>query len=60
MRVDLEGLIANVAAALPKGQRDYYKFALEEVLGHIKDVVSGKHTVEEFAKHYCLKPDKSE
>lgn len=54
MKVDLAGLFSNVAAAVPKGERDYYKFCLEEVLGHIRGVVSGEHTVQEFAEHYCL------
>lgn len=56
MKTDLEGLFANIAAQLRGDQRDYYKFCLEEVLGHIKDVVDGKHTIQEFAEHYCLTP----
>lgn len=54
MKVDLAGLFTNVARELPARKRDYYEFCLQEVLGHIQDVVNGKHTIEEFAEHYCL------
>jgi hypothetical protein len=60
MKVSLSGLFANVVSALPPKQRDYYGFCLEEVLGHIKDVAAGKHTIEEFAEHYCLKKEAAE
>lgn len=54
MKVNLEGLFANVLADMKPRQRAYHKVCLDEVLGHIKDVVAGKHTIEEFAEHYCL------
>jgi hypothetical protein len=65
MKVNLNGLIANAASAARNGDKTYggmYAFSLEELKGHIIDVVNGKHTIEEFADFYCIerKPEKAE
>jgi hypothetical protein len=60
MKVSLKGLFNNVVSAMPKSQRDYYQFCLEEVYGHLEDVLNGKHTIEEFAEHYCIKKTEPE
>ena len=54
MKVNLEGLFANVLSEVNKNQRGYYGVCLGEVLDHIKSVVAGEHTIAEFAEHYCL------
>jgi len=54
MRVDLKGLFANVAAEIRTGNRDFYKFALDEVYQHLVETIGGKHSLTEFADHYCL------
>ena len=57
MRVSLPGLFANVVNGLPRRERAQYKFALDEVLQHLRETIAGKHTLDEFAEHYCLKRD---
>lgn len=54
MKCNLEGLFRNAVANVNRDHRAYYNFCFDEVLGHLKDVVAGKHTIEEFAEHYCL------
>lgn len=54
MKVNLKGLFANIIADVPGRRREYHRFCLDEVFGHIQDVVNGKHTIEEFAEHYCI------
>ena len=54
MKVNLKGLFANVVADCSKSRRKYNEFCLGEVYGHIQDVIDGKHTIEEFADHYCI------
>jgi hypothetical protein len=60
MRVSLEGLIANAGGAL-RCSRDnggrMYAYCLEELHKHIKGVVNGEHSLEEFAEFYCIKKD---
>jgi len=56
MKVSLSGLLANVTSALPKREKKYYAFCLEELHDHIVGLVSGEHTIEEFAEHYCITP----
>lgn len=56
MRVSLPGLFANVVSDVRrKDQRNYYQFALSEVLRHLRETIAGEHTLEEFAEFYCLK-----
>lgn len=55
MRVSLPGLFANVVAELPKREQPQYRFALDEVLRHLRETIAGEHTLDEFAEHYCLK-----
>jgi hypothetical protein len=60
MKVNLDGLIANAGAALRCSRDSFggmYAYSLEELRNHIKDVVNGKHTIEEFAEFYCIKRD---
>jgi len=55
MRVSLPGLFANIVRCLPPDERGQYSFALDEVLTHLRETISGEHTLDEFAEHYCLK-----
>jgi len=58
MKVSLEGLVYQAGNAAKRGDKQmgaYYQFALKELEQHIKDVVAGKHTIEEFADFYCIK-----
>lgn len=57
MRVSLPGLFANIARGLPPDERPQYKFALDEVLRHLRETIAGEHTLDEFAEHYCLKDE---
>ena len=54
MKVSLPGLFANIKAQLPKKTRDYYGFSLDELQAHLEALAAGKHTVAEFAEHYCI------
>ena len=54
MKVNLKGLFANVVADCPMRRRVYNQHCLDEVYAHIQDVIDGKHTIEEFADHYCM------
>lgn len=54
MKVNLKGLFANVASDARASRREYNQFCLDEVYGHIQDVLDGRHTIEEFADHYCM------
>ena len=40
MKVSLSGLFANVSSALPKREKQYYAFCLEELHDHIVGLVS--------------------
>jgi hypothetical protein len=55
MRVSLPGLFANIVSDLPKHEQGQYRFVLDEVLKHLHETIAGKHTLDEFAEHYCLK-----
>jgi hypothetical protein len=60
MKVNLDGLISNAGATLRCSRDAYggmYAYCLEELRNHIKDVVNGRHTIEEFAEFYCIKRD---
>lgn len=54
MKVNLKGLFANVVSDCSARRRSYNQFCLDEVYGHLQDVLDGKHTIEEFADHYCM------
>lgn len=57
MKVNLAGLFKNVASSIPRRDgRDYAEFCLQEVYDNINDVIQGRHTMAEFAEHYCLPP----
>ena len=36
-------------------QPGYHRFALHEIAGHAEGTRAGKHSVDEFARHYCLR-----
>mgnify|MGYP000928122895 CR=1 FL=1 len=58
MKVSLDGLISNAGDLLRKSRDSYgpmYAGALTELRDHIKGLVARKHTIEEFAEHYCIK-----
>lgn len=57
MKVNLHGLFANAAKNTDRKAVTYYSECLEEVFEHLRDVASGNHTFEEFAEHYCIKPN---
>lgn len=50
MRVSMSGLFAEIGRQAPN-----CKLILQEVEQHIRGVISGEYTIEEFADHYCLK-----
>lgn len=54
MKCSLPGLFANISAAVPAKERDYYSFCLDEVLLNLRLTIEGKYTLQEFAEHYCL------
>lgn len=54
MKVNLQGLFANIVSDTPARRKAYNAGCLEEVYNHIRDVLDGKHTIEEFAEHYCI------
>lgn len=58
MKVNLDGLVSNAGDALKCSRDSYgnmYAFCLEELRDHIVGLVNGKHTIDEFAEHYCIK-----
>ena len=60
MKVSLDGLISNAGSCLKCSRDSYgpmYAFVLEELRDHIKGLVNGKHTIEQFADFYCIKRD---
>lgn len=58
MKVNMKGLFANVVADCTPSRRSYNQFCLDEVYGHIVDVIEGRHTIDEFAEHYCIQRTK--
>lgn len=52
MRVSMSGLFAEVGRQAPNS-----RLILREVEQHIRQLVRGEVTMEEFAEHYCLKHD---
>jgi hypothetical protein len=57
MKVNLKGLIENAGSAAKRGDKMYggvHAYALKELHDHIVGLVNGKHTIEEFADHYCI------
>ncbi len=58
MKVNLAGLLTQAAQCIdPEKDTHAYAHMLEEVARHIRDVRAGKHTLDEFADAYCLRPD---
>jgi len=57
MRCDLANMLRHAATCIDR-ERDYgaYQYAVEEVVRHIEEVRSGKHTLDEFADFYMLRP----
>lgn len=57
LKMNLAGLFNNVAMSIPRRDgREYAEASLQEVYKHINDVIQGRHTLAEFAEHYCLPP----
>ena len=55
MRCSLTGLLSQAAKAIdPKRDHGAYAYMLGEVAEHIRDVQSGKHTLQEFADFYGI------
>jgi hypothetical protein len=54
MRVSLTGLFAGIKSELKPEHKGELSFVLDELLQHLHETVAGKHTLEEFAEHYCL------
>lgn len=52
MRVSLSGLFAEIGRQTPN-----CRLILQEVEQHIRQVVRGEETIQDFADHYCLKDD---
>lgn len=36
-------------------QPGYHRFVLGEIAGHAEETRKGKHAVDDFARHYCLR-----
>ena len=59
IRVSLPGLVAGVKESLPKDVRGIYGHSLDGLVTHLREVIRGEHTLDEFAEFYCLdKEDK--
>ena len=56
MKVDLAGLLTNVAAAVPADVQRAIRFALLEVVANIEEVRTGKATAREFCDLYLITP----
>lgn len=55
MKVNLAHLLRQAASCIdPEKDTGAYAYMLGEVADHIGDVRSGKHSVAEFAEHYCF------
>jgi hypothetical protein len=58
VKVNLANMLDQAAHAIdPKLDKGAYAFMLREVAGHIRDVRSGVHTIEEFQDAYMLRKD---
>ena len=58
MKVNLHGLLSRARASCIKSNDTFgamNAYALEELEEHIVGLVQGKYTLEEFARHYCIK-----
>lgn len=57
MRCDLANALRQAAEAIDPDRDDYaYAYLLGEVAQHIRDVRDGKHTLDEFADFYMIRP----
>lgn len=57
VKTDLKGLLDRVSTATRKGDGQYgamYAYCLMELGDHIRGLLRGEHTAEEFADHYCI------
>ena len=57
MMVDLKGLLSKAGSHCESADRTYgalYALSLLELGDHIRGLLRGEHTAEEFAKHYML------
>lgn len=57
MKVNITGLLRSCQALIHSDEdRGAYAYMLGELINHIEDVRNGKHTLEELADFYCMKP----
>jgi hypothetical protein len=57
MKCDLANMLRNAAECIDaEADRGAYRFSVEEVVRHIEEVREGKHTLDEFADFYMLRP----
>lgn len=49
MKISLPGVFKRLARDCPG-----YASMLEEIERHLRETIQGKHTLQEFAEHYCL------
>lgn len=55
MKCNLAGLLRQAALCIdPERDTGAYAYMLGEVADHVEQTRAGKHTVDEFARHYCL------
>ncbi len=55
MKCNLAGLLRQAADCIdPEKDSAAYAYMLGEVADHINDVREGRHTLAEFAEHYCM------
>lgn len=57
MKVSMKGLLRNAGSTCEVADKTYgalYAYSLMELGDHVRALLRGEHTAEEFAKHYCI------
>jgi len=57
MQVNLKGMLQNAGAACERGDKTFgamHAYVLMELGDHIRGLLRGEHTAEEFATFYCI------
>jgi hypothetical protein len=56
MKTSLKGLLTQAGQTCERGDKTYgalFAYSLMELGDHIRELLRGEHTAEEFATHYC-------
>ena len=57
MKVNITGLLRNTLRTIDPAKDDgAFAFMIGELIDHVEDVRAGRHTLEEFAEFYCMRP----